>query len=90
MFKTTLAIALFCAIPITGYSAEELGEPEILIRQMADKVIHEYSVHGFIYAIKVIPTNGKPYFLVAENGEHFINTAESNVLIPKWTIFSWQ
>ena len=85
-----LILALLCVLPLTGYSADDLGEPEIVIRQMEDKMVHEYSLNGFVYAIKVIPENGKPYFLVAENGDHFINIAEPNVLIPKWTIFSWK
>lgn len=85
-----LILALLCVLPVTGYSAGELGEPEIVIRQMEDKVVHEYSVNGFIYAIKVIPKNGKPYFLVAENGEDFTSIDEPTILIPKWTIFSWK
>ena len=91
MIKRILSVALLCTLPIAGYSAENIGEPEIIIRQMEDKVIHEYSINGFIYAIKVIPDKGKPYYLVAEEGgEQFMRFDEPRFLIPKWTIFSWK
>jgi len=91
MIKRILSIALLCTLPIVSQAAEELGEPEITIRQMEDKVIHQYSINGFIYAIKVIPNKGKPYYLVAEEGgEHFMRVDEPRFLIPKWTIFSWK
>jgi len=90
MIIKILTIALLCTLPIVSYSAENIDEPEIVIRQMEDKVIHEYRINGFTYAIKIVPKNGKPYFLVAENGEHFSSIDEPKILIPKWTIFSWK
>jgi len=40
--------------------------------------------------IKVVPKKGKPYYLVAEDGdEHFMGVDEPRFLIPKWTIYSW-
>ena len=91
MIKKILSIALLCTLPILCYSAEDPGEPEIIIRQMEDKVIHEYRINGFTYAIKVIPNKGKPYYLVAEEGgEQFMRVDEPRFLIPKWTVFSWK
>lgn len=83
-------LTLLCILPLTSYSAEEQGEPEVKVRQMKDKVIKEYSMNGFVYAIKVIPKNGKSYFLVAEKDDSFISTEDPQTLIPKWTIFSWK
>ena len=91
MIKKFLSIALlFTTAILAPAHAAEPDEPEIIIRQMEDKVIHEYRVNGFTYAIKVIPENGKPYYLVAEEGgEQFMRFDEPRFLIPKWTIFSW-
>lgn len=90
MIKKILGIALLCTLPIIGYGADDPAEPEVIIRQMEDKVIHEYSINGFIYAIKVVPKKGKPYYLVAEEGEQFMRIDEPRFLIPKWTVFSWK
>lgn len=91
MFKKILTIGIFCSLPLAiTAQAEEPGKPEIVIRQMEDKVVHEYKVNGFTYAIKVIPKNGKPYYLVAEEGgEQFMRIDEPRFLIPKWEIFTW-
>jgi len=90
MIKKILCIALLSALPIVSNAANDPAEPEVIIRQMEDKVIHEYRIGGFTYAIKVVPKNGKPYYLVAEEGgEQFMRIDEPRFLIPKWEIFTW-
>lgn len=61
------------------------------IRQEGDRTIQEYRVNGFLYAIKVIPKNGKPYFLVRADGSdgNFVRSDDPDMLIPSWEIFSW-
>lgn len=91
MIKKILCIFLLSALSTISFAADDPAEPEIIIRQMEDKVIHEYRINGFVYAIKVIPNKGKPYYLVAEEGgEQFMRVDEPRFLIPKWTIFSWK
>lgn len=93
MMKKTLVAALISLLSILPVSAQDdaIGEPKIVIKQMEDKVIHEYRINGFLYAIKVIPKKGKPYYLVAEDGnEYFIRVDEPRFLVPKWEIFSWK
>jgi hypothetical protein len=48
-------------------------------------------VNGFLYAIKVVPKHGKPYFLVRADGSdgNFIRSDQPDKLIPQWEIFSW-
>ncbi|PJI48098.1 MULTISPECIES: DUF2782 domain-containing protein [Pseudomonas] len=66
-------------------------EPDVTIRQEGDKTVQEYRVNGFLYAIKVIPKHGKPYFLVRQDGSdgNFIRSDQPDKLIPQWQIFSW-
>ena len=46
--------------------------------------------NGFLYAIKVTPKGGKPYFLVRADGDsNFIRSDNPDMLIPQWEIFSW-
>ncbi|ARU86541.1 DUF2782 domain-containing protein [Pseudomonas sp. M30-35] len=67
------------------------AEPDVTIRQEGDRTVQEYRVNGFLYAIKVIPKNGKPYFLVRSDGSdgNFIRSDDPDMLIPAWEIFSW-
>ena len=90
--KQFLSILIIAALPSFGFAAPEtdVAEPDIVIRQMDDKIIHEYRINGFLYAIKVIPKKGKPYFLVAEDGsDNFVRADRPHFLIPRWEIFKW-
>ena len=52
--------------------------------------MHEYRINGFLYAIKVIPKKGKPYYLVAEDGsDNFMRVDEPRFMVPKWEIITW-
>lgn len=66
-------------------------EPKITIRHEVSKTFYEYRVNGVLVEIKVVPEKGVPYYLVpAENGDGaFIQEDESQLLVPKWVIFSW-
>lgn len=74
-------------------SAEDApsADPDVTIRQEGDKTIQEYRVNGFLYAIKVIPKGGKPYFLVRADGSdgNFVRSDNPDMLIPAWEIFKW-
>ncbi|MDY0208126.1 MAG: DUF2782 domain-containing protein, partial [Pseudomonas sp.] len=56
-----------------------------------DKTVEEYRVNGFLYAVKVTPKKGKPYFLVRADGSegNFIRADKPEMRIPSWEIFSW-
>ncbi len=87
----TLASVLF-ACPMLGFAEEPVGgEPDVTIVQKGDKTVEEYRVNGFLYAVKVIPKKGKPYFLVRADGSdgNFIRADKPELRIPSWEIFSW-
>lgn len=67
------------------------GEPEVTIRQEGDKTVEEYRLNGFLYAIKVTPKKGAPYFLVAVDDDGNFTKADTpkGLRIPSWKIFEW-
>jgi hypothetical protein len=95
MMKKLIATTLLLILPCLPLIAKEgksvsTAEPDIVIRELDDRVVHEYRINGFLYAIKVFPKNGKPYYLVAEDGsDNFTNPNQPDMLIPKWKIFTW-
>lgn len=91
--KNKLLILLIAVLPFTmSYAAEEedVAEPDIVIKQMEDKTVYEYRINGFLYAIKIVPKKGKPYYLVAEDGsDNFMRVDEPRFVVPKWKIITW-
>ena len=89
--RLTLA-AVLAASPLLSLAEDAVtGDPDVTIRQDGDKTIQEYRQNGFLYAIKVTPKNGKPYFLVRADGSdgNFIRSDNPDMLIPAWEIFKW-
>ncbi len=90
---TRLILAvLLAASPLLALGEDEVtGDPEVTIRQNGDKTITEYRQNGFLYAIKITPKHGKPYFLVRADGSegNFIRSDQPGTLIPAWEIFNW-
>ena len=92
-FNRLLLRGLLGGTPVAALAADEApsAEPEVTIRTEGDKTIQEYRQNGFLYAIKVTPKGGKPYFLVRADGSdaNFIRSDQPDMLIPSWKIFEW-
>lgn len=66
------------------------GEPDVTIREGKQNRIEEYRTNGYLYAIRVVPKHGKPYFLVRADGDNnFVRADAPKRLIPSWKIFTW-
>ncbi|WCM51486.1 DUF2782 domain-containing protein [Pseudomonas sp. WJP1] len=89
-----LLAGLFAVTPLAVMAADDAPspDPEVTIRTEGDKTIQEYRQNGFLYAIKVTPSVGKPYFLVRADGSdgNFIRSDYPDMLIPAWKIFEWK
>ncbi|RBJ83168.1 DUF2782 domain-containing protein [Pseudomonas sp. MWU12-2534b] len=88
-----LLAGLIAIAPMAVIAAEDApsADPQVTIRTEGDKTIQEYRQNGFLYAIKVTPKGGKPYFLVRADGSdgNFIRSDQPDMLIPAWKIFEW-
>lgn len=89
--KHLIFAGMLASLPLAGFAQEPVdGEPDVTIRQEGDRTVEEYRVNGFLYAVKVTPKNGKPYFLVRADGDsNFVRSDQPDMLIPAWEIFRW-
>ena len=89
-----LLTGLYALTPLVTFAADEAvtADPDVTIRTEGDKTIQEYRQNGFLYAIKVTPKGGKPYFLVRADGTdaNYIRSDQPDMLIPSWKIFEWK
>ena len=72
----------------------ETLEPDVTIIRQEDKVIEQYSVNGQVYAAKITPKKGRPYYLIDTDGDGSLDTRNDNLQsglqVPQWVIFSWR
>lgn len=91
-FNRLILLAVLAAVPFAAQASDApSAEPDVTVRQDGDRTVEEYRVNGFLYAIKVTPKGGKPYFLVRADGSdgNFVRSDSPDMLIPAWEIFSW-
>lgn len=91
--KKLILAALLTVSPLVQAEVPPLvdeDEPQITIFHEAEKTYYEYRVNGQLKEIKVVPKNGKEYYLVPGPGEgEYIRVEDSQLLIPKWVLFRW-
>lgn len=93
LLASLLVLGPIVLCPAVAVAAEDApsAEPDVTIHTEGDNVIQEYRQNGFVYAIKITPKYGKPYFLVRADGTdaNFIRSDPPDMLIPSWVVFSW-
>lgn len=76
--------------PATNNSNDQgaLPEPEVTITTNGDTRREEYRIGGRLYMIKVVPKNGRPYYLIDNqgNGEFMKDDFQPSVSPPMWVI----
>lgn len=89
--RSLAALGLALAVSLSAQAQQPTGEPDVVIRQEGDRTVEEYRVNGFLYAIKVTPKNGPPYYLVAvdDEGNFARSDQPEGMRIPSWKIFEW-
>lgn len=80
-------------MPSQPLQSGETLEPEVTIIRRGETLVEEYRINGRLFAIKVTPDRGAPYFLVDSNGDGDLderrNELGPDLLIPSWVLFSW-
>ncbi|SEJ72307.1 MULTISPECIES: DUF2782 domain-containing protein [unclassified Pseudomonas] len=87
-------VLLLAACPALAMAVDDeapSAEPDVTISKDGENFIQEYKANGFVYAVKITPKHGKPYYLVRADGTsgQFIRSDQPDMLIPQWVLFSW-
>lgn len=64
-------------------------EPEITIRERGGEKIEEYRIAGRLYAIRITPKHGVPYYLIDIKGDGNFSRYDGpgeNIQVPLWVI----
>jgi hypothetical protein len=82
---------LVVVMPVQAEEPESSGD--VIIKNQGPDIVEEKRVNGKLYAIKVTPKKGAPYYLVDSDGDGDLETrkndTDSDLLIPAWVIKKW-
>ena len=76
-----------------GEVKAEVIEPEVRIINQQGNTVEEFRTQGRLYMVKITPSKGYPYYLVDSDGDGKLETRRNDldpdIVVPRWTIFSW-
>ena len=78
--------------PPPGLVPDPALEPQVTIIKRGESKVEEYRINGKLYAMKVTPPYGAPYFLVDETGNGTMSrrdSLDSGLRVPQWVIHSF-
>lgn len=78
--------------PPPGLAADPALEPQVTITTRGEDKVEEYRANGKLYAIKVTPPHGLPYFLLDLDGNGIMSRRDSldtGLRVPQWVIRSF-
>lgn len=68
-------------------------EPEVTITTRGENRIEQYSINGRVYKVKVTPPVGKPYYLVDNDGDGYMDSRhdvlKDTESVPQWILLEW-
>lgn len=85
--------ALFGVTLLSAAAAAEEFErgPDVVIIQGEDRIVYEFRQNGQLRVIRVVPTWGKPYYLVPrDNTRGFGDLERADMLLPQWVIAEFE
>ena len=78
--------------PPPGLAPDPALEPQVTITTRGEDKVEEYRVNGKLYAVKVTPPHGVPYFLMDTTGDGSMvrrDALDSGLRVPQWVIHSF-
>lgn len=89
-----LSFAASLLTPVFAEEPPETGlEPEVKITKKGKNRIEEYSINGRIYKVKVTPPIGKPYYLLDNDGDGYMDSRHDALkepqAVPQWILLEW-
>lgn len=93
--RVQAAAALACATGLLAVAAarayaaepEDIRGPDVTIIEEEDRTVHEYRQGGVLRMVQIVPSWGKPYYLVPRDqtaGHEDLERADA--LLPNWVI----
>lgn len=67
-------------------------EPQVTITKRGEDKVEEYRIKGRLYAIKVTPPHGRPYYLIDAKGNGQMvryDDLSPNFMVPMWVILEF-
>ena len=85
----TLAVLMWLGLAAMATAAqpEDIRGPDVTIIEEEDRTVLEYRQGGVLRMVRIVPTWGKPYYLVPQDqtaGHEDLERAET--LLPSWVI----
>ena len=78
--------------PPPGLALDPALEPQITITTRGEDKVEEFRINGKLYAVKVTPPNGIPYYLMDDVGNGVMSRRDSldtGLRVPHWVIHSF-
>lgn len=93
-FPRILAVVLLASISMLPvWAAQAPGgssQDDIRIVEGEDRTVYEYRQNGILTMIKVVPDNGRAYYMVpADGAAHYEDLDHKRKLYPQWVIKEW-
>lgn len=83
------AVMVFVIVATPGYASAQRG-PDVVIIAEEDKMIYEFRQNGELRMIRIVPTFGKPYYLVpADPTKGFGDLQRVDALAPSWVLWEF-
>ncbi|MEM7218315.1 MAG: DUF2782 domain-containing protein [Pseudomonadota bacterium] len=89
VWSVVVALGLIAASGLTHAEdvLRSLEGPDVTIIAGEDRTVYEYRQNGNLRMVKIVPTIGRPYYLVpADDTRGFGDLEQARMLIPKWVI----
>lgn len=78
--------------PPPGLELDPALEPQVTITKRGEDTVEEYRINGKLYAVKVTPPHGVPYYLMDDTGTGVMNrrdALDTGLRVPQWVIHSF-
>jgi hypothetical protein len=80
-------------IAVPEVQSGEVVEPEVTIIEQDGKTVHQYSVNGHVYMVKIEPAGDfPPYYLLDLDGDGTMDVRRNgpdDIAVPQWVLFRW-
>ena len=85
--RRAAALALLAACPAAlGAETAQRG-PDVTLIEGEERTIYEYRQNGQLRLVKIVPRNGRPYFLAPlDPAQGFGDFDRAEFVVPRWEI----